>query len=66
MTFISSPANAPNRTELVGHCRSCGIQWEIQADTDKRGCPFCGDGGYSSPVSIVSEAPDSVGAVIVR
>ena len=28
-------------TNEVGHCMSCGIQWVIQADSDKKGCPFC-------------------------
>lgn len=26
----------------VGHCEVCGIQWVIRADSDKKGCPFCG------------------------
>jgi len=25
----------------VGHCDNCGIQWVINAPSDKLKCPFC-------------------------
>lgn len=49
-TRIHGPASeAPSVTNLVAHCRVCGIQWQVKSDNrdDIKGCSFC-DAGDSA------------------
>lgn len=42
-TKIHLPADdAPETSGEYASCKVCGCQWQVQADSDKKGCAFCG------------------------
>ncbi len=65
MTRIYGPsATAGTPTYLVAVCQVCGVQWQVRSESgaDAKGCAFCG--APEEAITIVSEAPDSSGAVV--
>jgi hypothetical protein len=44
-TQIHLPADeAPYVTGEYASCKVCGCEWQVRADSDKKGCVFCGSG----------------------
>lgn len=42
-TQIHTPAaDAPAVTGEYARCKVCDCQWQIKADSEKKGCAFCG------------------------
>ena len=65
VTDIHMPGDqAPTVTNKVAHCKVCGAQWQMKADSDKMGCKFCD--APESAITIISEAPSYSGYVLLR
>lgn len=69
MTTYPTDMHGPSSTartvsNQVAHCAVCGFHWQvIDKLEDSKGCRACG--APESAISIISEAPDRGGNVII-
>ena len=47
---------APATTGEYAKCKLCGCQWQVRADSDKKGCAFCGSD--ETAVIVINEDVD--------